>query len=229
MTKDRSIVTGKMKEGGSLFGMGKVGALTIPVIKGWESSEAACASEQNFMFSIYDADDIYSMCREAGFAENPETGFESQETLAIRYTGAEPSIADAKDIPASKCWLMIQFGIAHADYLEAERQGDFRGVMEAGYILGRLTEWWRWRSKKHDAEAVSRQASSAELKTSTANDDRKFVADEWKAEARAAANRIRERNPRLKSKKAIAERVIKELSADDPTFIKSTGTVRKVI
>jgi len=229
MTKDRSFVTGKMKKGGPQHRMGKAGALAIPVEEGWESSEVASASELMFMFSIYDADDIYSMCREAGFTEAPETDSESQETLAIRYTGAKPSIDDAKDIPASKCWLMIQFGIAHADYIEAEKQDDFRGAMEAGYILGRLTEWWRWRSKGHDAEAVSRQASSAKLKTSTANDERKIVADEWYAEARAEADRIRKRKPHLKSKSAIARHVIKALRANDPEFDKARGTVRKHI
>ncbi len=229
MTKDRNVVIGKMKKGGPQLRMGKVGALAIPVDKGWQSSDVARASELMFMFSIYDMDDIYSMCREAGFTEDPEIGSESLETLAIRYTGAEPSIDDAKDIPASKCWLMIQFGIAHANYIEAERQGDFRGAMEAGYILGRLTEWWRWRSKKHDAEAVSRQASSAKLTTSTANDDRVFVADEWKAEARAEADRIRKRKPHLKSKSAIARHVIKALRASDPEFDRALGTVRKHI
>jgi hypothetical protein len=97
-----------------------------------------------------------------------------------------------------------------------------------GVQLGRLMEESKFK-EKYEAFAMSSMGSTAALKKSRANIDRADVAEEWHAEARAAADRIRRRSPHLKTKSAIAPHVIRELQANDPTFNKSVRTVRSVI
>ncbi len=139
----------------------KAGALTRPVIRWGSSSQIDRSFELMFMFSLHDGDAIHDMCREAGFPEYPETVPEPLETLATRYTGAAPSIADAEDIPASKCWLLVHFASTHHEYLAAKDRGDVIAAMQAGFMLGRLTEFWRWRSEGHDLAAVQQASFSS--------------------------------------------------------------------
>jgi hypothetical protein len=170
------------------------------------------------------------MCREAGFPEYPETVPEPLETLANAYTGAAPSITDEKDIAASLCWLLVHFASAHHEYLAAADRGDVIAAMQAGFMLGRLTEWWRWRSKGHDAEAVAKQTQNDALSEAQrqANNDRADAADEWHEQALALAQGIWERRPHL-SKSRVAVLVKKKLEDDDPGFNKALRTIREVI
>ncbi len=96
-------------------------------------------------------------------------------------------------------------------------------AIELGYLMHQLKF-----KQKDEGLAISRLDSTAALKESSANDERAFVAAEWYSEARAAAQRIRERKPYL-SKRRVAELVRAELTKQDPTFGKSTRTIRGVI
>ena len=219
-------------EPGFIFtGRGKTGALEYATLGALEPQHTLTTAENLFGRYLGGAEKaILADVNAAGFPDdlsiNDRRAF---ERIAEEYVGTAPDPDDLDNLEAARAFVIAAFAYFDRCAAEADLANHKPRLYNRLLAIGRLLEWWRWRSEKHDAEAVSRQASSAPLKTSTANDDRKFVADEWKAEARAIANRIRERNPRLKSKKAITERVIKELSADDPTFIKSADTVRKVI
>ena len=109
--------------------------------------------------------------------------------------------------------------------LEIARDPDTR-LLHA-FNIGKLVEDWEWRIN-FKKKVVSRLKQDAALDKSTANDDREFVAGEWHAEARAAANRFRKRKPDL-SESDIARLVIKELKDGDPDFCRSLNTVRKII
>ncbi len=172
----------------------KAGALTRQVIRWGSSSEIDRSFELMFLFSLHDGDAIHRMCREAGFPEYPETVPEPLETLATRYTGAAPSIADAEDIPASKCWLLVHFASTHHDYLAAKDRGDVTAAMESGFLLGRLTEWWRWRGELHDAAAVYGRHFS-EKHTGAATRARGRKADENRTRIIAMAQRVLEIDP----------------------------------
>ena len=184
----------------------------------------------NTAFGEFDVILLLNKVREAGFPEYPAPGTPSErEAIAERYTGAAPNIENPKDIRASLAWVLVrlaEFEYLHQRYIS---ENNFGGVFFAGVRMGNLSEWWRCRSKGHDAEAVSRQSSTAILKTSMANIDRADAAKEWHAEARAAADRIRKQKPYLKGKSRVAKLVIKELQSADPTFDKSERTVRRVI
>lgn len=99
---------------------------------------------------------------------------------------------------------------------------------QTGVQLGHLMEESKFK-EKYEAVAMSRLSSTAALKESRANIDRADDAKEWHAQARLAAQRIRKRKPYLKSKRRMAQLVIKELQDDDPTFDKSERTIRRVI
>jgi len=165
------------------------GALTHQVIRWGSNPGIDRYFERMFMFSLNDGNKILDMCREAGFPTDTETAAEPLETLATRYTGAAPSIADAEDIPASKCWLLVHFAIAHNDYLAAKDRGDVTAAMEAGFLLGRLTEWWRWRGELHDAAAVHGRHFS-EKHTGAATRARGRKADENRTRIIEMAQRV---------------------------------------
>ena len=111
-------------------------------------------------------------------------------------------------------------------------------IEEFSTTLGLLRERIFWRfgvfddsGKSPENLAMSKLAQNVALPKARqqANQDRKFTADNWHEEARETANRIRARSPNLKTKSAIAHRVVKELRASDPLFDKSWHTVRKFI
>jgi len=108
-------------------------------------------------------------------------------------------------------------------------------IEEFATTLGLLRERIFWRfgvfddsRKSPESRALSQLGSTAALRESTANYDRTFVAEEWHAEARLIANRIRERRPHL-TKTAIARSVLKELRNSDSAFEKTVRTIRGVI
>ncbi len=95
------------------------------------------------------------MLQEAGFPEYPETITVSErEAIAERFTGAAPNIENPKDIPASLAWVLVQFSMAENLRQFYISSNDLGGVWSAGVRMGRLAEWWVWRSKGYDVEAV---------------------------------------------------------------------------
>ena len=77
-----------------------------------------------------------------------------REAIAERYTGAAPNIVNPKDIRASGAWVLVQFSVAEWLCQLHISSNDLGGVWSAGVRMGRLAEWWVWRRKMYDAEAV---------------------------------------------------------------------------
>ncbi len=127
--------------------------------------------DDDLHWDILDADSLFGggfgdvdvfvleqMLREAGFPEYPVHGTPSErDAIAERYTGAAPNIENPKDIRASLAWALVRFAeaeISRQHYISSNNLG---GVWCAGVRMGRLAEWWVWRSEGHDAEAVHGQ------------------------------------------------------------------------
>ena len=172
--------------------------------------------------------------QECGIPSDPEQrrhmGQSDYRAAVKQRLGVEPSPADPSDIRASFGWVVAQFAGFHEILSRQRKNGDLNGAVETAKYIGRLFEWWRWRREGHDAEAVSKQKQNVALPKARqqANRDRQFIAENWHDEAKAIADRIRERRPHL-SKTVVARRVLKKLQAENRDFRRSVSTIRRVI
>jgi len=150
--------------------------------------------------------------------------------------GVDRADAASMDPRESEAWFLANFAwyyFALRDR-EARTEVERRSLhsLQINYAIefGRLIEWWRWRSKGHDAEAVAKQTQNDALSEAQrqANNDRADAADEWHEQALALAQGIWERRPHL-SKSRVAVLVKKKLEDDDPGFDKALRTIREVI
>ena len=155
-----------------------------------------------------------------------EFGAESWEGILAEFVWAYEILETAKESLAAELLKRMK-ALRNLDVIE-----------EFATTLGLLREriFWRFgvfdnsqKSPENLALAKLEQVDALPEARKKAGTNRKFTADNWHDEARAAADRIRARSPHLKTKSAIAHRVVKELLASDSEFDKSWHTVRKVI
>ena len=144
--------------------------------------------------------------------------------------GAKPDLSDETDLKASEAWVLVVFARIDFWMRRAIESGAAEDASRWGIMLGRCIELWRWLRLGHAAEAVSKQKQNVALPNARqqANRDRQFIAENWHDEAKAIADRIRERRPHL-SKTALARLVLKELQAENRDFRRSVSTIRRVI
>ena len=149
--------------------------------------------------------------------------FNERETIkpndVLKYcidaTGARPDPSDDADRAASMSFALFVHICAERPFMSAVASDETK--VKSYYILGRIAEWWRWRSTGLDkaarvrTEAVASLNSGANEGRREINARRKKAAARWEIAAREiAAVKWREK-PNL-SASAMAPHVRKELS-----------------
>lgn len=137
----------------------------------------------------------------------------SQQTA--RTLNAEKCDAQGFDPAENEAWFLAAFaslwldtGLADPNMAEAFRTNDSGLPLDPSRVLemrqcqaliefGRLLEWWRFRSEKHDRRAAGKGRSEGALpKAREARaSNQKFDAD-WQNEARQQALNMRSKNPK---------------------------------
>lgn len=132
------------------------------------------------------------------------------EETVERRLGVVPDAGDAGNIEQAEAWALCAF--AHWDHevqslLGRRAQGVLREedlavvdqeIVRCSVLLGRLMEWWCWRSEGHDRRAAGKRRSE-ELGLprgrQSALDARKFEAANWHEDARQRAAERRRQHP----------------------------------
>ena len=96
--------------------------------------------------------DLRKQVREAGFPEYPApVAMGKREEIAKSFTGEAPNILNEikteKDRAASVAWVLVEMSISEYRLAQPMARKNLGDVWREGIHMGRLTEFWRWRSE----------------------------------------------------------------------------------
>jgi hypothetical protein len=131
-------------------------------------------------------------------------------------------IKDPRNLRASYAWVLAHF--AEAEYYRQKfmSERDFIELWGTGVLMGRLVEWWLWRTEGHDRMAAGKASSERALNKARVQRaiDQEFDAD-WRQAAQSEARTLYAKNSK-RSRWNIAE----ELA---PKYGKSTRHVWNIL
>ncbi len=187
-------------EPGFIFtGRGKTGALEYATLGDLEPQHALTTAENLFGRYLGGAEKaILADVNAAGFPDdlsaNDRRAF---ERIAEEYVGTAPDPDDLGNLEATRAFVIAAFAYFDRCAAEADLANHQLRLHNRLLAIGRLLEWWRWRSEKHDRRAAGKRESEDALpkarKVRASN--QAFDAD-WQNEARQQALDMRSKNPK---------------------------------
>ncbi len=185
-------------EPGFIFtGRGKTGALEYATLGALEPQHTLTTAENLFGRYLGGAEKaILADVNAAGFPDdlsiNDRRAF---ERIAEEYVGTAPDPDDLDNLEAARAFVIAAFAYFDRCAAEADLANHKPRLYNRLLAIGRLLEWWRWRSEKHDRRAVGKRSSEDALpEARNARARNQDFACDWHEDARQKAREMRAKN-----------------------------------